>query len=49
MQLRTEECGIKFTNYLYLNNKHFYWFKLSATMMPLRISQYIKRTKCIIE
>lgn len=45
MQLRTEECGIKFFKEDYLNHKHFYWFKLSATMMPLRISQYIKRTK----
>ena len=43
MHLRTEECGIKFNEEDYLSHKHFYWFKLSATMMPLSISKYIKR------
>lgn len=43
MHVRTEECGIRFDEHDYLNYRRFYWFKLSTTMMPLRISQYIKR------
>ena len=43
MQLRTEECGIRFNSYTYLMYLQSYWCKLSATMIAAEIPKYIKR------